>query len=121
MLILTPIVAPILAGCSSSYGSYGSGNAGPDAATCNGVGGDSTVAEAHQHSICVPTTDLTAPPAAGLTYTSSLFAEHTHTLALTSDQLAQIQAGQSVTVASASAIDPLDGAAHTHNWTLRKA
>jgi hypothetical protein len=117
MLVLTPIVAPILAGCNG----YGSGSAqSVDAAACNGVGGDSTSVDSHTHSICIPTADLTSPPANGATYTSSNSSMHTHTLVLTSAQLASIQGGQAITVQSGLAVDPLNNDNHTHGWTLRK-
>jgi hypothetical protein len=118
MLILTPLVAPLVAGC----GGYGS-SASPsvDAAACNGVGGESTTEDQHAHSICVPTADLSSPPANGATYTSSNDSNHTHTLVLTSAQLTSIQSGQPVTVTSASAIDPINNDPHTHSWTLRRA
>lgn len=121
MLILTPLVAPLVAGCGSGYGSGSSSNPSPDAATCNGVGGESTTDDEHSHGICVPTADLTSPPASGGTYTSAVASSHTHTLVLTSAQLTMIQSGQAVTVTSSSDVNPLDGDAHTHHWTLRKA
>lgn len=119
MLILTPLVAPLVAGCGSGYGS--SSSPSPDASTCSGVGGQSTTDDQHSHAICVPTADLMSPPASGGTYTSAVASSHTHTLVLTSAQLAMIQSGQAVTVMSSSDVNPLDGDAHTHHWTLRKA
>jgi hypothetical protein len=116
MLVLTPIV---IAGCSG-YGSSSTGTVTIDAGVCNGVGGQSTVVDSHSHSICVPTADLTAPPADGATYTSSDSSSHTHTLVLTSAQLTSIQNGQTVMVTSAAAVDPVNNDNHSHNWTLRK-
>jgi hypothetical protein len=118
MLLLTPVVAPILAGCNG-YGSSSS-STGVDAGVCSGVGGSSTTEDQHSHSICVPTADLTSPPANGQTYTSSNVSSHVHTLTLTNAQLASIEAGQTVMVTSASAVDPINNDPHTHSWTLRK-
>lgn len=124
MLILAPIVAPIAAGCGSSAGSSPNpiDAAKPvDAAVCNGVTSTSTADDAHVHTVCVPTADLTSPPASGATYVSSNDFAHTHKITLTSAQLASIQAGQSVTVESTSEVDPINGDVHTHRWTVKTA
>lgn len=117
MLVLTPIA---IAACNG-YGSSSTTTTAVDAGACNGVGGTSTNVDQHSHSICVPTADLTSPPASGATYTSTNDSNHTHTLMLTSAQLASIEAGQTVTMTSSSSIDPINNDAHTHSWTLRKA
>lgn len=116
---MTPLVAPLVAGCGNGYGS--SASSSPDASTCTGVGGQSTTDDQHSHSVCVPTADLTTPPANGATYTSSTDSSHVHTVTLTNAQLTTLQGGQAVTVMSSSTVNPLDGDPHTHNWTLRKA
>jgi hypothetical protein len=73
----------------------------------------STVAFGHTHTLCVPTADLTSPPAGGATYTSS-GPDPTHTVALTQAQLQSIEGGQTVTVTSSVANS------HTHDFAIRK-
>jgi hypothetical protein len=66
----------------------------------------------HTHTLCVPTTDLTSPPAGGKTYTTSVALNHSHTVVLTQAQLQTIDSGGSVTVTTSS---PLP-----HNFTISK-
>jgi hypothetical protein len=73
----------------------------------------STVTNNHEHSLCVLTTDLMNPPAAGVTYTTSLTDGHTHTVNLTQAQLQSIESGGSVTVTTSSP--------YPHNFTIQKA
>src|SRR5580693_6319512 len=88
LLLLVPVAG--LAACSS--------NNTDAAASCNGVFETSTVTNNHTHTLCVPTTDLTNPPAAGTTYTTSFNDGHDHTVTLTQAQLQTIEGGGSVTV-----------------------
>ena len=114
------VCVPVLAACSSK--SYGQQQAqGPDAGACNGIDATSSIAESHDHVVCVATSDLTNPPAAGVTYTTSSVSEHTHTVALTKAQLASINSGATVTVTTSSVVDPLDGVAHTHQFAIHMA
>ena len=81
----------------------------------------STSDNSHTHTLCVLTTDLTSPPAAGVNYTTSLDSGHTHHVPLTAANLTTINGGQSVTVTSTSDVDPINNAAHTHMFTIMKA
>jgi len=119
-LILAPIVPAVLQACSSSSSSAPNTPADAAGNACAGTDPQSTLNEGHTHSVCVPTSDMTSPPAAGATYTSSNEGNHTHTITLTATQLASIQAGHSVTVTSTSDVDPITHAAHTHDWTIAK-
>lgn len=110
--MLVPVVPAVLQGCSSSPDSPGS--------SCSGTDPLSTVNEGHTHSVCVPTSDMTNPPAGGATYTSSNDGSHTHTITLTAQQLSMIAAGQSVLVTSSNDVDPKTQVAHTHDWTITK-
>ena len=113
------LLVPFVSACSSSNSSSTADAAG---ASCSGIDSTSTLNESHTHDICVQTTDLTTPPAAGVTYTSTNVGGHTHTLMLTQAQLTSIQAGTPVgPVTSSSAVDAIDGVAHTHDWTIMKA
>src|SRR6185312_7768622 len=105
-------LVPTINSCSSNNSSS------PDAAgACAGIDSTSTVNSDHTHDICVPTTDLTSPPAAGVTYTSTNVGQHTHTLMLTQAQLTTIKQGGSVGPVTSSATNaPLDGIVHTHDW-----
>ncbi len=109
------LLVPILSGCSSS-------SSGTDASggSCAGIDTTSSVDDAHSHMMCVLTTDLTAPPSAGVTYTTTLVSGHTHTVMLTEANLTAIEAGTSVMVTSSSAIDDVNGDAHTHTFTIVK-
>ena len=71
--------------------------------------------------VCVASSDLTNPPAAGATYTTTSVSGHTHTVTLTQAQLASIQSGSTVTVTTSSVVDPLDGVAHTHQFAVHMA
>ena len=117
MLLLVPVV-----GCGSSYSSPGSSPspAPPDGGACNGIDSTSTVNESHVHMVCVLTSDLTNPPAGGATYTTTNVSSHTHTVMLTKDQLAMIESGATVMITSSSTVDPLDGRAHTHAFSIVK-
>jgi hypothetical protein len=105
LLFLVPVAG--LAACSSSTPSE-------TAASCDGVFETSTVTDNHTHTLCVPTTDLTAPPAAGTLYTTSLNDGHTHQVALTQAQLQTIESGGSVTVTTTSSTP------NPHNFTISK-
>jgi hypothetical protein len=111
--MLVPVVPAVLQACSSSP-SDGPGN------SCAGTAPLSTVNEGHTHSVCVPTSDMTSPPATGVTYTSSNDGSHTHTITLTAEQLSSIASGQSVAVTSTSDVDPKTQMAHTHDWIITK-
>jgi hypothetical protein len=103
-LFLVPLAAMA---CSSS--SSGSGSGG----SCDGLDPTSTVALGHTHTVCVLSSDLSSPPSAGVTYTTS-GPDPTHTVALTQAQLQSIQSGQSVTVTTSVANN------HTHDFTIQK-
>ena len=105
LLLLVPVA------CSSSTSN--SSTVDQDASACNGVFETSTVTNNHQHTLCVPTADLTNPPPAGMTYTTSTNAGHNHTVSLTQQQLQSINAGGAVTVTSSSPF--------AHDFTIKKA
>jgi hypothetical protein len=95
MLLVVPL-APLA--CSSSSSSAGSSPGADSGNGCDGIFETSTVTNNHTHTLCVPTADLTNPPAAGKVYTTSLTLGHTHTVTLTQAQLQSIEGGGSVTV-----------------------
>ena len=115
VLLLIPVVGPML-GCSSS-----SDSPAPDAASCAGVSSTSSTDSQHSHTLCVLTSDLTTPPAAGVTYTTSNDSGHTHHVTLTPANLTTINGSGTVMVTSTSDVDPINGAAHTHTFMIKKA
>jgi hypothetical protein len=116
-LIMIPIGACSSGSSSSSSPDAGGGNPGSG---CNGILTTSSNVSQHTHTLCVPTTDLTNPPGAGNTYTSSSNLDplnnqnHTHTVTLSAAQLATIQGGASVTVTSSN------NDSHTHDFAIMK-
>jgi hypothetical protein len=105
------LMIPIINACSSNNASSGA-DAG---ATCSGIDSTSTVTDDHSHQICVATSDLTSPPTAGVTYTSTNVGNHTHTVALTQAQLQMIESGTAVGPITSSTAE-----GHTHDWTIMK-
>lgn len=106
MLLLVPL-APLACSSSSSSSGASGGNG------CDGIFETSTVTNNHTHTLCVPTTDLTKPPAAGVVYTTSVSEDHSHTVSLTQAQLQSIEGGTAVTVTTSSPAP--------HNFTISKA
>lgn len=95
---------PTAAGCSSGEDH---GNDG-----CKGAGAETSLDSGHRHSVCVPPADLESPPSAGGTYETTTDEGHLHTVSLSAEQLAALQAGQ--TVVLQTSLD--DG--HTHSVTF---
>jgi hypothetical protein len=117
LLLLVP-VARGATGCSSSSPSSSPSSSVPPGAEaqadCTGVFTTSSVANNHTHTLCVATTDLTNPPAAGMVYTTSTTLNHDHTVTLTQAQLQSINAGMAVTVTST-------GVTPNHDFAITKA
>jgi hypothetical protein len=107
-LVLVPLAA-----CSSDDGSPASAGGGSQGG-CQGAFSTGTSSSGHIHTVCVPESDLTNPPANGGTYTTSSNAGHTHAVTLTQAQLQSVAGGGSVTVTSSSA-------GHTHDFSVQKA
>ena len=109
-LLLTRLI-----GCGTT--DYGGGTAtstGTTLPSCDGVASTSTVTLGHNHEVCVAASDLTSPPAAGMTYTTTPASTdgHTHSVSLSQAQLQAIQAGQSVMVLTSST------ESHTHSFAI---
>src|SRR5262249_7802601 len=115
VLLLVPIL-----GCSSSSSSSPPPVDASSAPGCNGIESTSTINAQHTHTVCVLTSDLTTPPTAGATYTTSNVGNHTHTIMLAQADLTAINGGQTITVTSSNVVDPLNGAAHTHMFAIMK-
>jgi hypothetical protein len=79
----------------------------------------STVFVTHSHTVTLPPTDLTSPPAGGISMQTSLagapyIADHTHTFSMTQAQLTTVNGGTPVTVTTAVTLS------HTHDFTIAK-
>jgi hypothetical protein len=74
-----------------------------------------SVCNEHTHDFTIMMTDLATPPATGVSGNTTAYADdgHVHTMALTSADLANIQAGMKVTKTSGSALG------HTHDFNFR--
>jgi len=72
----------------------------------------------HTHSITISKSDIDSPPAAGIALTTTASGTHSHSFAMTSDQLLSVAGGSTVTVVSGFA----DGGAgaHTHSFSIKK-
>jgi hypothetical protein len=109
-----------LIGCSTTDNGTAT-STGTTVPACDGVGATSGVALGHTHDICVAASDLTSPPAAGMTYTTTPSVlnglAHTHSISLTQAQLQAIQAGQSVMVETSSPSTAAI-ASHTHSFAI---
>jgi hypothetical protein len=79
---------------------------------CNGLKTESEVTLRHQHSLCIPTLDLSSPPAAGHTYSTSSVESsggaygggaHFHDVTLSAADLSTIAGGGTVTLNSGEA------------------
>jgi hypothetical protein len=112
MLLLIPVV-----GCSSSSSNSAIDGGG---GSCDGFESTSSVDVSHTHTVCVLTADLTSPPAAGVTYTTSNVGAHTHKVSLTAANLTAINGGQTVMVTSSSDPDPANSQPHSHTFMLKK-
>jgi hypothetical protein len=80
--------------------------------SCDGVSTTSSVTNNHTHTLCVPLADLQHPPPNEQTYTTSTNAGHAHTVTLTSAQLQMIETGAQVQVTSSSP--------YPHDFLIRK-
>ena len=68
----------------------------------------------HNHTFTFDDSSITTPPTAGVSGDTSDVGSHTHTVAISMDQLTQVGAGQSVQVTTGVA------AGHTHVFTFVK-
>jgi hypothetical protein len=119
-LLVLP-VGVVLVHCSSSPSANADGSANdsnaPAAPPTQSGGQDlytSSEVSAHNHTFMMDDASIAAPPAAGVSGTTSTTAGHSHSVSVSSAQLQQVAAGQSVVIASGSA------SGHTHVFTFVK-
>ena len=111
------LLTPLFNACGSDSGSGTSTSTGtttPPPGGCDGAGETSTVNSGHTHTLCVPASDLTTPPAAGATYTTSINDGHDHAVTLSQDQLSTVASGGSVSVTTTTV------SGHTHDFSVQK-
>lgn len=74
-----------------------------------------SVCNQHTHDFTIMKSDLAAPPAAGVMGSTSAYADdgHVHSMALTMADLANIEAGMTITKTCGSALG------HTHDFNFR--
>jgi hypothetical protein len=102
------------AGCSSSSSNEDCADANKLVSTATAITVTSVCNE-HTHDFTIMMTDLATPPAAGVSGSTSAYVDdgHVHTMALTTADLANIQAGMTVTKTSGSTLG------HTHDFNFR--
>jgi hypothetical protein len=113
---VTLLLTPLVTGCGSDDGSSPSTSTNPTVPSCDGAGATSTTTLGHNHTVCVPLSDLESTPVGGRTYTTSGAATdgHVHQVTLTQAQLLAIFAGQTIGVTTSIA------ESHTHNFSLQE-
>ncbi|MDQ7826958.1 MAG: hypothetical protein RDV48_29435 [Candidatus Eremiobacteraeota bacterium] len=77
----------------------------------------SSAADNHSHDLVVSTSDLTNPPAQGVTYNTTTALSHYHTVSISQQQLSSLNNGASVTVNTSTATNPVTGVSHYHTYT----
>jgi hypothetical protein len=75
----------------------------------------STVAQHHSHALTLQTQDVIRPPAAGVTYTTDIPSDHTHTMFVSAAALRRLAGGESVV--DSTDVNALP-APHRHYYTL---
>jgi mono/diheme cytochrome c family protein len=77
----------------------------------------SATASGHQHNVSIPFVDISASPAdAGYQYRSDSVSGHSHVIALSKQQMTDLNNGMQMTLTSSA---PSSGAAHTHSWSMQ--
>lgn len=103
------VVLLLLDACGGGGDDDGGGMAQPPASTC----GAASISDNHGHALSIQKTDLDST--VDKTYSIMGSATHSHSVTLTVAQLAQLKAGNMVTVTSSTAD------AHSHEVTVRCA
>lgn len=121
LAFLVPLALAAAPGCSSEGGSSGpsSPSSNFEVTSAGGFQAHSSTASApggppHSHGLTILLADLANPPAEGVTYTTGAAEGHTHRVAFSRKDLADIQGG--TTVARLTTID----LGHQHTFSIRK-
>ena len=110
LFVLVPVV-----GCSSSPSD-------PPASggSCSGTIALSSKDALHTHTVCILNSDMSAPPAGGVMYTTSDEGGHTHKIMLTQADLTSMGGGQTIMKTSTMDVDQINGVNHAHTFALTK-
>jgi len=119
LVVALPVGVSLLGaiGCGNQSGQADAcSNAGRLTAAGAGLTFTSSCDFDHTHDFALMLTELSAPPAAGITRDTSEVEEdhHLHSVALTAAELAQIQSGMTVMKTSSSSLN------HTHTYAFKK-
>jgi hypothetical protein len=107
LLLILP-AARVLMGCGSDSGT-----------DPNSIRFTSSLDDGHTHTVSLQVTEISSPPAGGVTKTTSFDQSHTHTVSLTGADLDSIQAGNTVTKTTSE--DATPGHVHTHTFDFKKS
>ena len=104
------VLSSMLTGCGGESG----GNAPSVKLTASSVVSEPW--SGHVHNVLIPLTDISAASATNtFQYRSSDNSGHTHVIALSKDQITDLNNGMRITISSSA---PSSGTAHTHTWNI---
>jgi hypothetical protein len=104
-----------VSGCGNSASSTTTGT--PAAPTTNTLRFTSDITQNHTHDFSIATTNLSSPPANGLSGSTTTTLGHFHTVILSPAELAQIQSGGTVNKSTTI----VDGHSHNFKFSLTTA
>ncbi|MGH7435872.1 MAG: hypothetical protein ACRENE_09375 [Polyangiaceae bacterium] len=117
---VTLVLIPVGAACSSVNGSTPLYGGGAPAPACDGVSSTSSVTANHQHTVCVLASDLTNPPSSGATYATSQVVDPVNNV--THDHLVAFTAAQLRMIEANQSVTVTTSVAedHTHQFAVQK-
>jgi len=108
-------VGVFLVHCSSSGDNSSGGQpSGQPVVSGSQVVYTSSTVQAHHHTFGIALMAFTQPPAEGVSGSTSTDSDHAHAVSVSSEQLANVQSGQTVTVTTSEV------SGHTHIFTFIK-
>ena len=112
--VLTILILVVLS--TMQFGCGGSETSPPAVKLTASTVASSTVS-AHTHSVSIPFVDVSAAPAAaGYQYRSDVVSGHSHVIALSMQQMIDLDNGMQISVTSSA---PSSGTSHTHTWSIQ--
>jgi mono/diheme cytochrome c family protein len=110
-LVMATAIALVLSAC----GEGSETNAPAVRLTASTVASQTT--DAHAHTVDIPFIDVSAAPVdSGYQYRSSSVSGHSHVIALSRQQMVDLNNGMQLTLISST---PGSGAGHTHTWSIQ--
>jgi CxxC motif-containing protein (DUF1111 family) len=99
------------------FGCGGGANAPAVKLTASAITSQTDTTTTHIHSVSIPFNDVSASPANAIyQYRTDATNGHSHVIALTKQQMIDINNGMRVTITSSS---PNTGTDHTHSWNIQ--